>query len=130
MITLRMGAHRDLPPGDPIGRTAMGWEEDLTPGECWARTRGLWLLDERRVLAEDIALVVDPEWIVRAAVRITGITKHGDKRAIEGIVLPAPAVEDPSILKAGTSRTISFLVGMRSPVQNASRNSVAYWPGL
>lgn len=112
MMTLRMGWHRDLPAGDPMGRTAMGWEPGLSAQECWDRTRGLWLLDERRVLAEDTVLLVDPDWVVRAKARITGITKYGEKRAIEGFLVRSGGLGQPS------------------PVRNASQNSVAYWPGI
>lgn len=138
MITLRMGAERALLPGDPIGRSVMGWTPGLSPRECWTRTRGLWLLDERRVLAEDTVLVVDPNWIIRAEVQITGITKHGNKRAIEGVVLPGtggPGSGEPLELpgsRAGSAGTsaVPARVGMPCPVRNDSRNSVAYWPGV
>jgi hypothetical protein len=109
MLVLRMGQETAVAPSDPIGRQFMGWSAGLTAQECWDRTRGLWKLQEGRALEQDEAVVVDPDWVVRAVAKITGITKHGEKRAIEGVLIPDHE-----------------LLGTDFPWPNKSRNSVSY----
>ena len=109
MLIFRMGQEKALLGHDRLGRTHMGYREGLTQQECWDRSRGLWKLDESRALVQEEAAVVDPEWIVRAVARITGITKHGEFRAVEGeVILNHP------------------LVGTAWPTPTKSRNSVSY----
>lgn len=109
MLVLRMGKEAPVTPSDPLGRTLMGWRDGLSAQDCWDRTRGVWKLQESRALEQDIAVVVDPDWVVRAVALITGITKHGDKRAMTGTLIPDHE-----------------LLGTDFPWPNNSRNSVSY----
>jgi hypothetical protein len=113
LITLKMGSERALMPGDPIGRRVMGWSPGLSEQECWQRTRGVWPLNENRVLSEEFVLVVDPDWIVRSVATITGVKKCGTQdRAIEGDLIRGHP-----------------LIGTASPATNRSRNCVGYFAG-
>ncbi|MFK4298190.1 hypothetical protein ABH924_003351 [Arthrobacter sp. GAS37] len=109
MLIFRMGREKLLPANDKLGRIYMGYRDGLTQQECWDRTRGLWKLDESRALVQEEAAIVDPDWTVRAVARITGITKHGEFRAVEGDVI----VNHP-------------LVGTAWPTPSTSRNSISY----
>lgn len=112
MITLTMG-HEELLYDDPMGRTAMGWRPGLSESECWDRTRGLWILNENRVLKEDLAAVIDRSGTIRAVATVTGIRKYSHKRAITGTVMPGHP-----------------WVGTQAPPINDSRNPVKYFTGI
>ncbi|MFC9556007.1 hypothetical protein ACFTWF_34885 [Rhodococcus sp. NPDC056960] len=111
MIVFRMGEEEPLGPGDPLGRTQVGYRPGLGEAECWNRSRGVWKLKEGRALEQDLAVVVDPDWIVRAVARVTAVSKHGDRRAVEGEVIEGHP-----------------MVGQPFPTPNTSRNSISYHP--
>ncbi|WP_072713678.1 hypothetical protein [Rhodococcus rhodnii] len=111
MIVVRMGPEEQALAGDPLGRTHVGYRPGLTESEVWERGRGVWKLKEGRTLEQELAVVVDPDWIVRAVATVTAVSKAGDRRAIEGELL------------AGHD-----MVGTPFPTPNRSRNAISYHP--
>jgi hypothetical protein len=113
MITLRMGPEQRADPfNQPVGRTLMGYRPGLSERECWERTRGVWLLDQKRVLAEQFVVVMDHDCIVRAVAEIDGIEQYGKKLAIVGRLFEGHP-----------------LVGRASPWINTAQNGVGYFKG-
>lgn len=108
MIVFRLG-HEEPVVDDLMGRTEIGYRPGLTESEYWERGRGLWKLKEGRAIEQDLAVVVDPDWVVRAVAEVTGISKWGAKRAVEGRLIPGHP-----------------MVGRRFPAPNASKNAVSY----
>ncbi|MFK0074607.1 hypothetical protein [Arthrobacter woluwensis] len=108
MLLIRMGEERPVSVDDPLGRSHIGWVEGLTQQECWERSRGVWILNETRVLEQDLCVIVDPDWTVRAVARITGVSKAGEKRAVEGTLLQDHELVGTDV-EANTSRnSISY----------------------
>ncbi|MFD6225987.1 hypothetical protein ACFWFZ_03780 [Streptomyces sp. NPDC060232] len=59
----------------------------MTEAEAWEASRGIWKFNADRALAQDEVQIVNTEGTVLALARITGISKHGDRYALEGEVL-------------------------------------------
>lgn len=112
MIQIRLGIERAVGPGDPLGRSTIGYRPGMSMEEAWEAGRGVWKLKATRVLEEEEAVVLSPEGEVLVVATITGISKHGDRQAIEGM----PMSEH-------------VLLGERIATSN-SRNPVHYvdWP--
>ncbi|MBF6215814.1 hypothetical protein IU487_32975 [Nocardia puris] len=110
MLQIRLGKGQAAPKGDPLGRRRLGYWDDMSEQEVWETGRGVWKLKADRVLEHDEVQIVDLDGIVRAVARITGISKHDDRRAIEGELL----LGDPRI-------------GQPTTTPHPSLNSVAYF---
>ncbi|MBQ1057669.1 DUF3883 domain-containing protein [Micromonospora sp. C32] len=65
---------RDVPSGDPLGRTWVGWEATATDDELWEVNRGLWTLGGR-VDGERIA-TLSFDGRVQVVAEIEGRTRH------------------------------------------------------
>lgn len=113
MLVIRLSANRKPDALDPLGRTSLKFEPGLSEEEYWSRARGLWKLDERRLLSETFALIVDPEWKILCVATIEGLSKYGELRAIEG-----------SLMKGHD------LVGRFCPFTSKSKNSLSYFDDL
>lgn len=109
MLQIRLGKGRPAPKGDPLGRERLGYWADMTEQEAWDTGRGVWKLKVDRVLEQEEVQIIDLDGIVRAVARITGVSKHADRRAIEGELL----LGDPRI-------------GKPTPAPHPSLNSIAY----
>lgn len=110
MIDIKLGAPRDVDPAtDPLGRSRIGADPGLTPAEAWLRGRGVWKLKADNVLTQDEVQITDKDRTILAVARITGITKHDDRQAIEGALLE----NDPRI-------------GTKTPIPHPSQNSIKY----
>ncbi|MET9415360.1 hypothetical protein ABZY03_14485 [Streptomyces klenkii] len=81
----------------------------MTESQAWEVGRGVWKFNADRALAQEEAQIVNTDGIVLAVARITGISKHGDRFALEGEVL------------RGDAR-----VGRPTPWPHRSRNPVTY----
>jgi hypothetical protein len=82
----------------------------MSEHEAWAAGRGVWKFNADRALQQEEVHVVDLAGTVLAVAEITGITKCGDRYALEGGLL------------LGDSR-----VGQPTATPHPSRNSVAYF---
>ncbi|RLU82598.1 hypothetical protein CTZ27_29830 [Streptomyces griseocarneus] len=109
MLQIRLGRLRPAPGGDALGRTTIGWRPGMTETHAWETGRGLWRLDAQRALARDEVQIIAPSQGVLAVARITGITRHGDRYALEGRLL------------SGDAR-----VGKPTTTPHPSRNPIAY----
>lgn len=103
------GPERAADPGDWLGRSTIGSRPGMSEQEAWLTGRGVWVLKADRALAQDEAKIVDTAGTVLAVARITGITKCGERYALEGDLLPG----DPR-------------VGQPTTTPHRSRNSVGY----
>lgn len=109
MLQILMGSERPAAPDDELGRAYVGWRPGMTEDEAWEAGRGCWKFKADRALAEDEVQIINTVGTVLAVARITGISKCGDRCAIEGDLLRG----DPR-------------VGRQTPTPHPSRNPVAY----
>ncbi|WP_424892214.1 hypothetical protein [Streptomyces sp. XH2] len=109
LLQIRLGRKRPAPTGDLLGRTVIGWHPGMTETEAWEAGRGIWRLNAARALARDEVQIIAPDQTVLAVARITGITRHGDRHALQGRLL------------SGDAR-----VSKPTPTPHPSRNPIAY----
>ncbi|WP_127361661.1 hypothetical protein [Actinacidiphila soli] len=109
MLQIQLAAERAAV-NDSMGRTLIGWRPGMSEDEAWEAGRGVWKFNADRALAQDEVQIVSPEGTVLALATITGISKHGDRYALEGELLRG----DPR-------------VGRITSTPHRSRNSVAYF---
>ena len=109
MLQIQLGAERPAEPDDLLGRTTVGWRPGMSEDEAWAVGRGIWKFRADRALAEDEVQLVNTAGTVLVVAKITGISKHGDRYALEGTLLRG----DPR-------------VGKPTPSPHLSRNPVTY----
>ncbi|GAA3085205.1 hypothetical protein ACFQ0X_01210 [Streptomyces rectiviolaceus] len=82
---------------------------DLSETQAWEAGRGIWKFNADRALSQDEVQIINTEGTVLAVVKVTGITQHGGRYALEGELLRGdPRVGRPT----------------RSP--HLSRNPVTY----
>jgi hypothetical protein len=65
---------RDVPPGDPLGRTWAGWKATANDDQLWEVNRGVWILGSR-VDSERIA-TLSFDGRVQVVAEIDGRTRH------------------------------------------------------
>ncbi|GHH30735.1 hypothetical protein [Streptomyces rubradiris] len=87
MLQIQLGAERPADTGDSLGRTTIGWRPGMSEDEAWQAGRGIWKFNADRALSQDEAQIINPHGTVLAVARITGISKHGDRYALEGDLL-------------------------------------------
>lgn len=111
MLQIQLGADRPLDPApDGLGRSRVGSRPGMSEEEAWLAGRGVWKFKADRALAQEEAQIVDLEGTVLVVAKITGITKYGDRYALEG----DPLLGDPR-------------VGQPTSTPHRSRNSVGYF---
>ncbi|MFF4664525.1 hypothetical protein [Streptomyces sp. NPDC001282] len=109
MLQIRIGAERAAEAGDGPARTARGWRPGMSEDEAWEAGRGAWKFNADRALSQNEAQIINAAGTVLAVARITGISKRGDRYALEGELL----LGDPR-------------VGRPTPSPHLSRNPVTY----
>ncbi|MGW8328541.1 hypothetical protein ACWGLE_11630 [Streptomyces sp. NPDC055897] len=109
MLQIQIGAERATDPGDLLGRTAIGWRPGMSEDEAWEAGRGIWKLNADRALSQDEVQIINTSGTVLAVATITGISKHGDRYALQGDLRR----DDPR-------------VGRPTPSPHLSRNPVTY----
>ncbi|MEU3877639.1 hypothetical protein, partial [Streptomyces sp. NPDC029704] len=109
LLQIRLGRQQPAPAGDLFGRTTIGWRPGMTETEAWETGRGTWRLNAERTLARDEVQIIAPDQTVLAVAQITGITRHGDRHALDGRLL------------SGDAR-----VGKPTTTPHPSRNPIAY----
>ncbi|MEU4820231.1 hypothetical protein AB0G03_31800 [Micromonospora aurantiaca] len=109
MLQIQIGAERAAHADDRLGRATVGWRPGMSEDEAWEAGRGIWKFKADRALSQDEAQIINTEGTVIAVARITGISKHGDRYALEGTLLRG----DPR-------------VGRPTPSPHLSRNPVTY----
>ncbi|MEU9759146.1 hypothetical protein [Streptomyces sp. NPDC047985] len=109
MLQIRIGAERAAEAGDGLARTALGWRPGMSEDEAWEAGRGVWKFNADRALSQSEAQIINPAGTVLVVARITGISKHDGRYALEGEILRG----DPR-------------VGRPTPSPHLSRNPVTY----
>ncbi|MFD4483248.1 hypothetical protein ACFWPU_45090 [Streptomyces sp. NPDC058471] len=109
MLQIQIGAERTADAGDLLGRTTLGWRPGMSETEVWEVSRGIWKFNADRALSQDEVQIINTEDTVLAVAKITGISKHGERYALEGELL----LGDPR-------------VGRPTPSPHLSRNPVTY----
>lgn len=110
MLQIQLGPDRAVDPAtDWLGRSRVGSLPGISEQDAWEAGRGVWKFKADRALAEDQVQIVDTQGLILAVARIKGITKCGDRYALEGELL----LGDPRIGQATTT-------------PHPSRNPVAY----
>ncbi|AWW43289.1 MULTISPECIES: hypothetical protein [Streptomyces] len=111
MVQIQLGPEQPVDPNeDGLGRSTVGWHPGMTEDAAWESGRGIWRLNAGRALNHDEAQIVNPAGRVLAVATITGVSKHGERFALEGELL------------RGDER-----VGAPTPTPHRSRCSVAYF---
>lgn len=110
MLQIQLGPERPAPADDWLERARIGSWLGISEQDAWQTGRGVWKFDADRALKQDEVQIVDLVGTVLAVARITGITKCGDRYALEGELL------------LGDAR-----VGQPTATPHPSRNSVAYF---
>jgi hypothetical protein len=110
MLQIQIGPEKPADPDDALKRSTVGWRPGMTEGEAWEAGRGVWKFNADRALAQDEVQIINAEGIVLAVAKVTGITKHGDRYALQGKLLH------------GDER-----VGRPTETRHRSRNSVGYF---
>lgn len=110
MLQIQIGPEKAADPDDSLGRSTIGWHQGMAEDEAWEAGRGIWKFNADRALAQDEVQIVNTEGLVLAVATITGISKHGDRYALQGELL------------RGDAR-----VGKPTATPHRSRNSVAYF---
>lgn len=107
MLQIQIGAERAADAGDSLGRTVLGWRTGMSEDEAWQAGRGVWKFNADRALSQDEVQIINTSGMVLVVAKITGISKHGDRYALEGDVLR----DDPRVGRPTTSPHLS-----RNPV--------------
>ncbi|MDR7184576.1 hypothetical protein J2X85_001599 [Microbacterium trichothecenolyticum] len=108
VVRIKIGDDRPAPQPDPLGRARLGYAADLSTAELWERGRGVWKAKLPSVAESDLVLFASNGIVVLVG-SIDGVTFVGDRVAITG----RPDPTHP-------------LIGAVDPLENASRNPIAY----
>lgn len=111
-LRLKLGAYETVT-GDPLDRSYIGYFPRMTETEAWETGRGVWRMNTDKAGRQRFAVIVG-EGLVRAVGEITGVSEHGDRVALEGVVL----AEGHPVRDAW--------IGRPDPVVNGSQNPVGY----
>lgn len=87
MLQIQLGAERPAGTGDGLGRAMVGWRPGMSEEEAWQAGRGVWKFNADRALSQDEVQIINTDGTVLVVARITGISKHGDRYALEGDLL-------------------------------------------
>lgn len=87
MLQIKIGPELAADPDDHLGRTALGWRPGMSEDAAWAAGRGVWKFNADRALSQDEVQIINTVGTVLAVARITGISKCGDRYALEGELL-------------------------------------------
>lgn len=110
MLQIQIGPERQLDPEDDcLGRSSMGSHPGMSEQDAWTAGRGVWKFNADRALTEEEVQIVNTEGTVLAIATVRGISKCGDRYALEGDLL----LGDPR-------------VGRPTSTPHPSRNPVAY----
>jgi hypothetical protein len=109
VLQIQLGAERPADVDDGLGRATIGWRPGMAEEEAWQAGRGIWKFNADRALSQDEVQIINTNGTVLAVARITGISKHGDRYALEGDLL------------LGDAR-----VGLPAASPHRSRNPVTY----
>src|SRR4051812_30868042 len=89
MLLFKLGIPRPARLDDPMARSWVGYDPRRPPEVLFEQNRGLWRLNDRKAAAETHALffsTIDKE--VKFVAQIESIENYGEKRAVQGRVLP------------------------------------------
>ncbi|MFJ6125931.1 hypothetical protein ACIQKE_12635 [Streptomyces griseoviridis] len=87
MLQIMIGPEREADPDDMLGRSTIGWRPGMSEDEVWEVSRGIWKFNADRALAQGEVQIINTEGTVLAVATITGISKHGDRYALQGELL-------------------------------------------
>ncbi|MGW7067129.1 hypothetical protein ACWGII_14275 [Streptomyces sp. NPDC054855] len=97
MLQIQIGAERAADAGDLLGRATLGWRPGMSEAEAWEAGRGIWKFNADRALTQDEVQIINTEGTVLAVAKVTGISKHGGRYALEGkLLLGDPRVGRPT----------------------------------
>ncbi|MFH9138864.1 hypothetical protein [Streptomyces sp. NPDC017524] len=87
MLQIQIGPEREADPDDMLGRPTTGWRPGMNEDEAWEAGRGIWKFNADRALSQDEVQIINTQGIVLAIAKITGISKHGNRYALQGKLL-------------------------------------------
>jgi hypothetical protein len=88
MIQITLGPKRQVSPDeDPLGRSSVGYAEDMSEQELYVANRGCWVLGSRADREQFAVIAYAGE--IKQAIKIDRIVQTGKRRAIEGEILSA-----------------------------------------
>ncbi|MFE2377264.1 hypothetical protein [Streptomyces sp. NPDC059398] len=87
MLQIQIGPEREAGPDDMLERMTIGWRPGMSEDEAWETGRGIWKFNADRALSQDEVQIINTSGTVLAVATITGISKHGDRYALQGELL-------------------------------------------
>ncbi|MYV96481.1 hypothetical protein [Streptomyces sp. SID1034] len=87
MLQIQIGPEREAGPDDMLERMTIGWRPGMSEDEAWEAGRGIWKFNADRALSQDEVQIINTSGTVLAVAMITGISKHGDRYALQGELL-------------------------------------------
>lgn len=86
MLQIKL-AHKQNVQNDPLGRSWVGAEPNMSEKMAWEAGRGCWVMKASRVIDEDEVRVVGPDGTILAIATMRGLIKHGNRLEIVGDLL-------------------------------------------
>ncbi|WP_432245737.1 hypothetical protein ACRB8A_05000 [Arthrobacter sp. G.S.26] len=94
MLQIKLGNKQDVQ-NDPLGRTWVGAEANMSESAAWEAGRGCWVMKASRAIDEDEVRIVDPAGTILAIATMRGLIKHGNRLEVVGDLLEGdPRVGD------------------------------------
>ncbi|WP_241990227.1 MULTISPECIES: hypothetical protein [unclassified Streptomyces] len=87
VLQIQLGPERPAGNGDGLGRAVLGWRPGMSEDEAWQAGRGIWKFNADRALSQDEVQIINTDGTVLAVAKVTGISKHGARYALEGDLL-------------------------------------------
>lgn len=107
-VRFKLGVDQPAPQPDPLGRARIGYAAGMSAAALWDRGRGVWKAKLTSVAESDLVIIAHAGTVVLVGT-VDGVTFVGDRIAVTG----APDPDHP-------------LIGQPDPLDNTSRNPVAY----
>ena len=108
VVRVKLGADREAPQPDPLGRARVGYLQGVPAPDLWERGRGTWRARLEKVAEAQLLLIAFGGTVVMVGA-VDGVTFHDGRVAVTGF----PDPNHP-------------LIGQPDPLDNASANPVAY----
>lgn len=115
-VRLKLGSYQPSP-GDPLGRSHVGYFPRMTEEEAWEAGRGAWKMNRDKAARERFALITG-EGQVRVVAEITGVTVHDTDSGERVALVGHPLAEGHPMRQA--------YLGTPDPVVNGSQNPIGY----
>jgi hypothetical protein len=108
VLEIKLGDYREVGEGEelfPLERTAIGWQEGMTPQQAWESARGVWKLRPDRAINEQEVRVVNRHGEIVAVANLRGLIRHDDRFELVGDLVEDDATIGSVLDEAERSRS-------------------------